>query len=93
VSKYECIDSLKGEPANLNSVVKMCRWLNVSTSGFCHCVSRPQSASAARRAALIDRVRYFLEESDGTYGYRRLHADLAADQTECSPELVRQIMR
>ncbi|MCW2798496.1 MAG: integrase [Nocardioides sp.] len=29
----------------------------------------------------------------GTYGYRRIHADLAAEQTECSPGLVRQIMR
>lgn len=29
----------------------------------------------------------------GTYGYRRIHADLTAEQTGCSPELVRQIMR
>lgn len=29
----------------------------------------------------------------GTYGYRRIHADLAAEGVECSPELVRQIMR
>ena len=93
MSKYEYIDSLKAEPANLNSVVKMCHWLTVSTSGFYHGVSRPQSATAARRAALIDRVRYFFEESDGAYGYRRIHADLAAEQTECSPELVRQFMR
>jgi len=93
VSKYEYIDSLKAEPANLNSVVKMCRWLAVSTSGFYHWVSRPQSATAARREALIERVRHFFEESDGSYGYRRVHADLAAERTECSPELVRQIMR
>ena len=33
------------------------------------------------------------EESDGTYGYRRIHADLAGEQTQCSPELVRQMMR
>ena len=93
MSKYEYIDSLKAEPANPNSVVKMCRWMAVSTSGFYHWVSRPQSATAARREALIDRVRHFFEESDGTYGYRRVHADLAAERTECSPELVRQIMR
>jgi putative transposase len=93
VSKYEYIDSLKAEPNNLNSVVKMCRWLTVSTSGFYHWVSRPQSATTARRAALISRVQHFFEESDGTYGYRRVHADLAAEHTECSPELVRQIMR
>ena len=93
MSKYEFIDSQKAEPANLNSVVKMCRWLAVSTSGFYHWATRPQSATAARREALIARVQYFFEESDGTYGYRRIHADLAEEQTECSPELVRQIMR
>ncbi|NYI47791.1 transposase InsO family protein [Nocardioides aromaticivorans] len=35
----------------------------------------------------------FFAASDGTYGYRRIHADLAEEGTECSPELVRQIMR
>ncbi|MDI3214104.1 IS3 family transposase [Arthrobacter sp. AL12] len=93
VSKYEYIDSQKSEPANLNSVVRMCRWLGVSTSGFYHWATRPQSATASRRQGLTARIEHFFEESEGTYGYRRIHADLAAEQTECSPELVRQIMR
>jgi transposase InsO family protein len=71
----------------------MCAWLTVSTSGFYHWRSRPQSATAARREALTARVRYFFDASDGTYGYRRIHADLVCEDTECSPELVRQIMR
>ena len=90
---HEFIDSHKAEPANLNSVVKMCRWLAVSTSGFYHWATRPQSATAARRGALTARIQHFFEESEGTYGYRRIHADRAAEQTECSPERVRQIMR
>jgi putative transposase len=93
VSKYEFIDSQKAEPANLNSVVKMCLWLAVSTSGFYDWATRPQSATAARRQALTARIQHYFEESEGTYGYRRLHADLAAEKTECSPELVRQIKR
>ena len=93
MSKYEYIDSQKSEPTNQNSVVKMCLWLAVSTSGFYHWAIRPQSATSARREALIARIQHFLEESEGTYGYRRIHADLAAEQTECSPELVRQLMR
>ena len=93
MSNYEYIDSQKAEPANLDSVVRMCRWLAVSTSGFYHWATRPQSATAARRQGLTARIQYFFEESEGTYGYRRIHADLAAEQTECSPELVRQIMR
>ncbi|SFH99444.1 Transposase InsO and inactivated derivatives, partial [Cryobacterium levicorallinum] len=65
----------------------------MSTSGFYHWAIRPQSATAARREALISRIQHFFEESDGTYGYRRIHADLGAEQTECSPELVWQLMR
>jgi transposase InsO family protein len=42
---------------------------------------------------LTSRVQYFFDASDGTYGYRRIHADLVGEGTECSPELVRQIMR
>ena len=93
MSKYEFIDSQKAERANLNSVVRMCRWLAFSTSGFYHWATRPQSATSACREALTARVRHFFEDSEGTYGYRRIHADLAAEKTECSPELVRQIMR
>ncbi len=93
MAKYEFIDSQKNQPVNTNPVTKMCRWLGVSTSGFYHWLTRPQSATAARRQALTARVRHFFEDSDGTYGYRRIHADLADEGTECSPELVRQIMR
>jgi putative transposase len=93
VSKYEYIDSQKNEPADTNPVVKMCRWLAVSTSGFYHWGKRPLSATAARRQVLTARIRHFFTESDGTYGYRRVHADLAGEGTECSAELVRQLMR
>ncbi|MBG6060187.1 hypothetical protein RCH16_003663 [Cryobacterium sp. MP_M5] len=35
---------------------------------------------------MIARIQHFFEESDGTYGYRRIHADLAAEQTEWGVE-------
>ncbi|TFC33846.1 transposase [Cryobacterium sp. TMT2-14] len=38
-------------------------------------------------------MHYFFEVTDSTYGYRSIHADLAAEQTECSPQLVKQVMR
>ena len=93
MSKYEYIDSCRNDPAETNPVYKMCLWLAVSTSGFYDWLSRLQSPTAARRQALAARIRHFFEASDGTYGYRRIHADLADDGTECSAELVRQIMR
>ena len=93
MGKYEYIDSQRNDPTETNPVWKMCRWLAVSTSGFYDWLKRPQSATAARREVLADRVRHFFAASDGTYGYRRIHADLIAEDVECSPELVRQIMR
>ena len=90
--KYEYIDAQKSDPFLTNSVVKMCLWLGVSTSGFNHWVSRPESATVARRQTLIARILHYFENSDGTYGYRRIHADLVEENTECSPELVRQYL-
>ena len=92
VSKYEYIDSQHAEPGNTDPVLKMTRWLQVSTSGFYNWRSRPQSATAARRDVLAVKIHAFFTASKGRYGYRRIHADLAAEGTQCSPELVRQIM-
>ena len=92
MAKYEFIDSQAIEPG-APPIWRMCRWLGVSRSGFYHWRSRPVSATAARRQQLTARIRHYFTVSDETYGYRRIHADLAAEGTECSPELVRQIMR
>ena len=93
MSKYEFIDSQQNDLENLNPVSKMCRWLTVSTSGFYHWRSRLQSVTAARREALTKDIIRLFDASDETYGYRRIHADLVAEATQCSLELVRQIMR
>jgi putative transposase len=71
-----------------NPVTKMCAWLVVSTSGCYHWLSRPTSATAARRGVLTAKVHAFFTASDGTQGYGRIHADLADEGTECSPELL-----
>jgi putative transposase len=92
VAKYEFIDSQTTEHGAA-PIGRMCRWLGVSRSGFYHWRSRPVSATAARRQALTAHIKHFFAASDETYGYRRIHADLLAESTECSPELVRLIMR
>ena len=92
MAKYEFIDSQAAAPDS-PPVLKMCLWLGVSTSGFYDWRSRPVSATAVRRAWLAGRVRHWFRASDGTYGYRRIHADLADEGVVCSPELVRRIMR
>lgn len=75
------------------SLVKMCAWLGVSRSGYYDWRTKPQSATARRREELKNFIVYFFEASDGTYGYRRIHADLAEHGVACGPELVRALMR
>jgi len=75
------------------SVVKMCVWTGVSRSGYYHWRNKPESATGRRRAEIKEFIGYFFEASDGTYGYRRIHADLADHGVDCGPELVRALMR
>ena len=88
-SKYEFID---GEKANY-PIPKMCDWIGVSRSGFYEWRDRPASATAERRAALTALIREIFDDYDGTYGYRRLHAELGRQGVQAGAELVRSIMR
>jgi transposase InsO family protein len=74
-------------------VVFMCARLRVSRSGFYEWREREISATAQRRADLSQLVELSFAESDETYGYRRVHAEVARWGLQCSPELVRSIMR
>lgn len=74
-------------------IVKMCGWLGVSTSGFYDWLNRSASATARRRTHLAALIQAIFDESDGTYGYRRVHAALVRQGDGCGPELVRDIMR
>jgi transposase InsO family protein len=89
ISKFEFIDAQKA----FYPIVLMCGWAGVSRSGFYDWLSRPVSATAARRRELEVIIAELFEDSDATYGYRRLHAELARGQVVCSPELVRHVMR
>ena len=53
---------------------------------------RPESASTQRRQLLTLLVNKAFDESDETYGHRRVHAQLDRWGEHCSPELVRAIM-
>jgi putative transposase len=89
ISKYEFIDAQKA----FYPVLLMCVWAQVSRSGFYDWLARPVSASAARRRELEVLIAGVFDDSDGSYGYRRVHAELARGQVVCSPELVRSVMR
>jgi transposase InsO family protein len=71
----------------------MCAWLSVSTSGYYHWRTRPDSATEVRRGDLREQITAIFTASRETYGYRRVHADLARRGVSCGPELVRHLMR
>ena len=61
----------------LASIEKMCAWAGVSKFGYFEWKDRPPSATAKRREILNARIKKIFDTSDGTYGYRRIHAELA----------------
>jgi putative transposase len=90
---YEFIDAEYATGENAPAVTLMCAWLEVSKSGFYDWKSRPESATAERRRKLGLIIRRIFDDSDSTYGYRRIAWQLARQGTVASPGLVRRIMR
>ena len=90
---YEFIDAEYATHENAPTVTQMCAWLDVSKSGFYDWRSRPESATAERRNKLALIIRKIFDDSDSTYGYRRIAWQLARQGTVAGPELVRKIMR
>ena len=96
--KYEFIDaeyaSFPAAPAGrAPTITRMCKWLGVSKSGYYEWKSRPESLTAQRQERLKLLIKEAFEDSDGTYGYRRLALQLARWGVHAGPELVRKLMR
>ena len=91
--KYEFVDTTLTEPNCPFPLTSMCRWLEVSTSGFYSWRARPDSATVRRRAVLKALITDEFTRSDQTYGYRRLHAALARRGVAAGPELIRHLAR
>lgn len=74
-------------------VRQMCAWLEVSRSGYYEWVARPVSFTRAWRDELGLIIERLHADSDGVYGYRRIHAELARVGRHCDPDTVLSIMR
>jgi putative transposase len=57
-------------------VAVACRLLGVSTSGYYEWLGRPESPRALRDKELTKMIRDIHEQSRGTYGWPRIHAEL-----------------
>lgn len=75
------------------SVEFMCGRLGVSRSGYYDWRSRPESATAQRREELKLLIEKAFDMSDGTYGHRRIRAQLDRWGVTAGLELVRRLMR
>lgn len=97
MARYEFIDVEKAttnsDGTRRYSIKQMCRWLQVSTSGYFEWLSRPMSATARRRERLKPLIVKAFTDSDGRYGYRRVHEQLARWGHHCHHEVVRDLMR
>jgi putative transposase len=90
---YEFIDAEYATCENAPAVTRMCAWLEVSKSGFYDWKSRPESGTVKRQEKLKLLIRKIFDESDSTYGYRRIAEQLARQGTVAGAELVRRLMR
>jgi putative transposase len=70
-----------------------CRVLGVSASGYYAWAARPASARATADAALIEQIRVIHTRSRGTYGERRVHAELAALGVHVGRKRIARLMR
>jgi putative transposase len=71
----------------------MCRVLGVSRSGYYAWASRPPCERSVVNAALVVEIRRVHADSDGTYGSRRVHAQLRRDGHEVNRKRVERLMR
>jgi len=69
------------------------RVLDVSLSGFYAWCDRPPSARAQADQRLLARIHTIHEESRGTYGAPRIHAELRAQGIRCGRKRVARLMR
>ncbi|QOR69026.1 IS3 family transposase [Cytobacillus suaedae] len=79
-----------------NSIVKMCRALEVSTSGYYKWLNNqnePQSEKNAYRLEIQQKICKSFHESFGTYGSPRVHADLIEWGYTISQKTVARLMK
>ncbi len=74
-------------------VSMMCQVLQVSRSGYYAWVDRPPAQRQKRREALVGQIRAAHEQSGGTYGSPRVHADLIAQKIDVCVNTVAKLMK
>jgi putative transposase len=74
-------------------VSSMCQILQVSRSGYYAWIDRPQSARDQHQVELTRQIRQVHQDSYGTYGSPRIHAELAEQKIEVCVNTVARLMK
>src|SRR5439155_14608274 len=88
----ECFEFVTGQQAT-HPITTQCRVLGVSASGYYAWAVRPASERATADAALMEQIRVIHTRSRGTYGERRVHAELAALGVHVGRKRIARLMR
>ena len=83
----------RGREEGSYPISSMCRWSRVSKSGYYSWRDRPQSQTAIRREELAIMIKDVFEDSDGTYGYRRIQVILKRRGVRADGATIQSIMR
>jgi len=73
-------------------IARMCHALGVSPSGYYAWRKREPRPQSQRREKIARAAVEAYQESDGVYGYRKVHDDLIEQEVECCRETVRKIL-
>jgi transposase InsO family protein len=71
----------------------MCDALHVSRSGYYAWVDRPLSRRQQRQEQLVEQIRQVHEQSQGTYGSPRIHAELVEQKIDVCINTVARLMK
>ena len=89
MTAYEFVEREKGQ----HTVVRLCRVLGVSPSGYWAWRKRVPSARAQADAQLTERISAIHQASRSTYGAPRIHAELLTVGMHCGRKRVARLMR
>jgi transposase InsO family protein len=86
--KYEFIRTHRKE----YKLIRLCKALDVSTSGYNDWLDRPESPRSLENKALTAKIKRSHEQSGEVYGAPKIHKDLIADGETCSENRVARLM-
>ena len=75
------------------SLARLCRMLDVSSSGYYDWIDRPESLRSVEHRRLTNKIQHAHLQTHSIYGSPKIHRDLLADGETCSAKQVARLMK